>query len=142
MSDTPIQRKPPPKLDRALAAHERRARLIAQLHEQAIATASDLVAQRKGIRGDTAKDERHRKAEPGFARAPSCWRLSGSSLWAASSSPLFHGSDNPSLGLIGQRVNAAHSQRQSSVYRRNETPAAFDTRKLCRSFRPVAPLVH
>ena len=66
MSDTPIQRKPPPKLDRALAAHERRARLIAQLHEQAIATASDLVAQRKAIRGETTKDERHRKAEPWF----------------------------------------------------------------------------
>ena len=41
MSDTPIRRKPQPKLDRVLAAHERRARIIAQLHEQAIAAASD-----------------------------------------------------------------------------------------------------
>ena len=42
MSDTPIRREAPPKLDRDPAAHERRARLIAQLHEQAIATATDL----------------------------------------------------------------------------------------------------
>jgi hypothetical protein len=68
-----------------------------------------------------------KRLDPGFAQAPSSWRLSVSSLWAASSSPLFHGSDNPNLGLIGQRVNAAHIQRQSSVYRRNETPAPFDT---------------
>jgi hypothetical protein len=53
MSDTPIQRKPPPKLDRVLAAHERRARLIAQLHEQAMATANDLSAQRK-VSGQTS----------------------------------------------------------------------------------------
>jgi hypothetical protein len=62
MSDTPIQREPP-KLDRVLAAHERRARLIAQLHEQAIATASDLSAQHKAIRSDIAEDARRRKAE-------------------------------------------------------------------------------
>jgi hypothetical protein len=37
MSDTPIQRKTPPKLDRVLGAHERRARLIAELHVQEIA---------------------------------------------------------------------------------------------------------
>jgi hypothetical protein len=55
MSDTPIQRETPAKLDRAVTAHERRARLIAQLHEQAMATAS---AQRKPI----AKDARRRKA--------------------------------------------------------------------------------
>jgi hypothetical protein len=63
MSDTPIQRKPPPTLDRVLAAHERRARIIAHLHEQAIATASDLAAQHKAIRADIAKDARRRKAE-------------------------------------------------------------------------------
>jgi hypothetical protein len=59
------------------------------------------------------------RLNPGFARAPSSWRLSGSSLWAASSLPLFHGSDNPSLGLIGQCVNAAHSQRQSAAQNPN-----------------------
>ena len=64
MSDTPIQRKPPPKIDRALAAHERRARLIAQLHEQALATASDLAPQRKAITAVTIKDGLRRKAEP------------------------------------------------------------------------------
>jgi hypothetical protein len=64
MSDTPIQRKPPPKLDCALAAHERRARLIAQLHEHAVATASDLATQRKAITAVTIKDGLRRKAEP------------------------------------------------------------------------------
>jgi hypothetical protein len=48
MSDTPIRREPPPELDRVLAAHERRARLIAQLDEQAIAIANDLSAQQSG----------------------------------------------------------------------------------------------
>jgi hypothetical protein len=64
MSDTPIQRKPSPKLDCALAAHERRARLIAQLREQAVATASDLATQRKAITAVTIKDGLRRKAEP------------------------------------------------------------------------------
>ena len=64
MSDTPIQRKPPPKIDRALAAHERRARLIAQLHEQAVAMASDLAPQRKAITAVTIKDSLRRKADP------------------------------------------------------------------------------
>jgi hypothetical protein len=63
MSDTPIRREAPPKLDREPAAHERRARLIAHLHEQAIATATDLLAQHKAIRADIAKDARRRKAE-------------------------------------------------------------------------------
>ena len=63
MSDTPIRREPPPELDRVLAAHERRARLIAQLHEQAIAIANDLSAQHKAVRANTAKDARRRKAE-------------------------------------------------------------------------------
>jgi hypothetical protein len=66
MSDAPIQRKPPPKLDRVLAAHERRARLIAQLHAQAIAAASDLSVQRKAIRAGTAKDAGRRRAEAWF----------------------------------------------------------------------------
>ena len=66
MSDTPIQRKLPPKIDRVLAAHERRARLIAQLHAQAIAAAIDLSAQRKAIRAGTAKDAGRGKAEAWF----------------------------------------------------------------------------
>ena len=66
MSDAPIQRKPPPKLDRVLAAHERRARLIAQLHAQAIAAASDLSVQRKAIRAGTAKDAGRGRAEAWF----------------------------------------------------------------------------
>ena len=51
MSDT--QRGLPPGLDRI--AHERRARLTAQLHRQAIATANDLSAQRKAIAAGTTK---------------------------------------------------------------------------------------
>src|SRR5262245_21027320 len=62
MSDTPIRRDPP-KLDRAVAAHERRTRLIAQLHEQAVAAAKDLSSQHKGIRADIAKDARRQRAE-------------------------------------------------------------------------------
>jgi hypothetical protein len=64
MSDGPIQRKPRPTLDGVLTAYERRARLIAQLHEQAIATANAYSAQYKVIRAFTAKDDRRRKAEP------------------------------------------------------------------------------
>jgi hypothetical protein len=63
MSDTPIRREPPSKVDCAVAAHERRARLIAQLHEQATATANDLLVQHKAIRADIAKDAQRRKAE-------------------------------------------------------------------------------
>ena len=66
MSDTPIQRKPPPKLDRVLAAYARRSHIIAQLHEQAIATANDLSAQHQAIRAGTAKDDRRQKAEAWF----------------------------------------------------------------------------
>jgi hypothetical protein len=62
MSDTPIRREPPPTLERVLATYERRARLIAQLHEQAIAAANDLPAQEKAIK-DITKDARRRKAE-------------------------------------------------------------------------------
>ena len=61
MSDTPTRRGLPPELDRI--AHERRARLIAELHRQAIATANDLSAQRKAIRVSITKDDRRRKAE-------------------------------------------------------------------------------
>jgi hypothetical protein len=61
MSDTPTQRKPPPRLDRVLAAHQRRARIIAQLHAQAIATANDLAAQPKAIAASTVKDAGHGK---------------------------------------------------------------------------------
>ena len=43
-------------------AHERRARLIAQMHRQAIATANDLGAQHKAIRIGIAKDARRLKA--------------------------------------------------------------------------------
>jgi hypothetical protein len=74
MSDTPTQRKPPPKHDRVLAAHERRARIIAQLHEQAIATANDLSAQHEAIRADTARDDRRQK--------PEAWFCAGSFLLA------------------------------------------------------------
>ena len=66
MSDTPIQRKPPPKLDRVLAAHQRRAQIIAELREQAIATVGDLSAQRKAIKAIIAKNDRRLKAEAWF----------------------------------------------------------------------------
>ena len=51
------------------AAHERRARLIAQLHAQAIATANDLSARHKAIREAFAKDARRRKAAARFFSA-------------------------------------------------------------------------
>jgi acyl transferase domain-containing protein len=63
MSDAPIKRDRAVKLDQVLAAHERRARLIAQLHEQAIATANDLSAQQKAIRAGIARNAQRRKAE-------------------------------------------------------------------------------
>jgi hypothetical protein len=66
MSDAPIQRKPPPKLDYVRAAHERRARIIAQLHAQAIAAASDLAIQGEPITAGTAKDAGRGKAEAWF----------------------------------------------------------------------------
>jgi hypothetical protein len=46
-----------------LTAHERRAGLIAQLHQQAIAAADDLRAQRQAIGADIAKTVRRRSAE-------------------------------------------------------------------------------
>jgi hypothetical protein len=61
VSDSPTRRKAPPRLVRVLTAHQRRARIIAQLHAQAIATAN--VAQREAVRASTAKDAIHGKAE-------------------------------------------------------------------------------
>jgi hypothetical protein len=63
MSDTPTQREPPTKLDHVLAAHERRARLIAQLHTQAVATSRDLAVRRKVRTTGLAEERRHRKAQ-------------------------------------------------------------------------------
>ena len=63
MSDPPTRRDPPSDLHRVLAAHERRARLIAQLHEQAIAIANDLSAQHKATRASVAKNAQRRTAE-------------------------------------------------------------------------------
>ena len=59
MNDTPTQHGLPPELDRI--AHERRARLIAQLHRQAMATANDLAVRQTAIKADIAKDARRRK---------------------------------------------------------------------------------
>ena len=61
MSDTPIQRKPPPALDRGPTAHQRRARIIAQLQRQAIAAAGDLSAQ--ATRRGSARHAGRGKAE-------------------------------------------------------------------------------
>ena len=59
---SPIRREPPPTLERVLATYERRARLIAQLHRWAIATANDLPARQNAIK-EITKDARRRKAE-------------------------------------------------------------------------------
>jgi hypothetical protein len=59
MSDTPTRRGLPPVLDRI--AHQRRARLIAELHRRAIATANDLSAQQEAIRAGITKDARRLK---------------------------------------------------------------------------------
>jgi hypothetical protein len=77
MGDTPTQRKPPPRLDRVLAAHQRRARIIAQLHAQAIATANDLAAERKAIGASTAKDAPHGKTEAWFCAGAFLLALGG-----------------------------------------------------------------
>jgi hypothetical protein len=69
MSDAPIQRDPLLYLDPVLAAHKRRARLIAQLHEQAITAANDLSAQHKAIGALIAKDVQRRKAEASLLSA-------------------------------------------------------------------------
>ena len=54
------------------------------------------------------------RLNPGFARRLPLGACRVVAIGRSSSS-LFHGSDNPNLGLIGERVNAAHRQRQSSV---------------------------
>jgi len=61
-----MQRERPLKLDRALAAHERRARLIAQMHRQAMETANNLLNRHRGIEAGlvkVAKDARRRRTE-------------------------------------------------------------------------------
>ena len=61
-----MQRERPLKLDRVLAAHERRARLIAQMHRQAMETANNLLNQHQGIEAGfvkVAKDARRRRTE-------------------------------------------------------------------------------
>jgi hypothetical protein len=63
MSNTPTQRKLPSKLDGALAAHERRARLIAQLQKQAVATARDLAVHRKPRATGLFEGRRRREVE-------------------------------------------------------------------------------
>jgi hypothetical protein len=61
-----VIRKPPPRLDRVLEAHQRRARIIAQLHAQAIATANNLAAQPKAISASTVENAGREKAEAWF----------------------------------------------------------------------------
>ena len=61
-----MQRERPLKLDRVLAAHERRARLIAQMHRQATETANHLLTQHAAIEAGfakVAKDARRRRTE-------------------------------------------------------------------------------
>jgi hypothetical protein len=70
MSDAPIKRDRAVKLDQVLAAHERRARLIAQLHEQAIATANDLSTQQKAGRASVGMPSAERPKPGCFPRAP------------------------------------------------------------------------
>jgi hypothetical protein len=63
MSDRPTQHGQP-KFDRALAAHERRARIIAQLHEQAVAAANDdLSAPQKALKAGITKHARWHKVD-------------------------------------------------------------------------------
>jgi hypothetical protein len=54
---------PMPTQRELATAHERRARIIAQLHEQAIVTANDLPGRHKAIGAEIAKAARRRKAE-------------------------------------------------------------------------------
>ena len=63
MRDTP-QREPSTKLHRVLAAHRRRARIIAQLHDQAIAAANaDRLAQQTAIKARITRHSRWSKAD-------------------------------------------------------------------------------
>lgn len=67
MSDTP-HREPSTNLYRVLAAHRRRARTIAQLHEQAIAAANaDRLALQTAKKAGTIRDSRWRKADAAIA---------------------------------------------------------------------------
>ena len=72
MNDTPTQHGLPPELDRI--AHERRARLIAQLHRQAMATANDLAVRQTAIKADIAKDARRQAPRRSLAMPPSALR--------------------------------------------------------------------
>jgi len=63
MSDTP-HREPSTNLHPVLAAHRRRARIIAQLHEQAIAAANaDRLALQTAKKACITGDSRWRKAD-------------------------------------------------------------------------------
>ena len=63
MRDTP-QGEPSTKLRRVLAAHRRRARIIAQLHDQAIAAANaDRLAQQTAIKARITRHSRWGKAD-------------------------------------------------------------------------------
>jgi hypothetical protein len=67
MSDTP-QREPSTKLHRVLAAHRRRERIIAHMHEQAIAAANaDRLALQTAKKAGTIRDSRWRKADAAIA---------------------------------------------------------------------------
>jgi predicted kinase len=68
--DRPTQHEPARQLDSAVAAHERRARLIAQLREQAIAAAiNDLSAPQNAIKAGITKHARWQKADRVIATA-------------------------------------------------------------------------
>jgi hypothetical protein len=58
-----------PKLDGAIAAHERRARLIAQLHEQAVAAANNDLSAPHAIKAGITKHARWQKADRMIATA-------------------------------------------------------------------------
>ena len=68
MSDTPAHHEQL-KLDSALAAHERRARLIARLHEQAIAGPSNDLSASKCNKAGITKHARWQKADRLIATA-------------------------------------------------------------------------
>jgi hypothetical protein len=69
LSDTPAHHEQP-KHDRVLAAHKRRARLIARLHEQAIAAANDeLSAPQNAIKAGITNHARWQKADRVIATA-------------------------------------------------------------------------
>ena len=69
MNDTPAQHEQP-NVDRVLAAHKRRARLIARLHEQAIAAANDdLSAPQNTIKAGITKHARWQRPDRMIATA-------------------------------------------------------------------------